>query len=241
MTRERRAPGAGRSTSASRWSGCDPRPASRRRASMSTTGWASGWSSSSTRCVGSSWTKTGSTSRVGSATRSSGSSTASATRNARVSRCPYPQFSFDNPTSSDKRRLVEPGTELVLPFQLARRVGSVEMGVELGSSLIEHAEEEWFYGLAAAWPISKRFELLGEVHGDATADFDEHVLVFDVAAPSISATPSACSSPPAVASAARTRSPTCSPISASSSGSERIRSKTSRSSSRTRSDSPTST
>ena len=97
-----------------------------------------------------------------------------------VSMSTYPQFSFNNPTSSDERGLVDSGTVLLLPFQIARRVGPVELSLELGYSLIEHEEDEWIYGLALAWPLAQRFELLGEVHGVARRDFEEDVLVFNL-------------------------------------------------------------
>jgi len=97
-----------------------------------------------------------------------------------VSMSIYPQLSFDNPTSSDERGLVDHGTELALPVQIARRAGPVEMCLELGHSLIERGEDEWMYGLAAAWPLAERFDLLGEVHGVATRDFEEDMLVFNI-------------------------------------------------------------
>lgn len=97
-----------------------------------------------------------------------------------VSMSVYPQFSFNNPTSSDERGLVNPGNELALPLQIARSAGPLELSLELGYSLIEHEEDAWIYGLAAAWPLSERFELLGEVHGVATRDFEEDVLVFNL-------------------------------------------------------------
>jgi hypothetical protein len=97
-----------------------------------------------------------------------------------VSMSVYPQFSFNNPTSSDERGLADPGTELLLPFEIARRVGPVDLGLELGYTLIEHGRDEWVYGLAAAWPLAERFELVGEVHGVATGDFEEDVLVFNL-------------------------------------------------------------
>ena len=60
------------------------------------------------------------------------------------------------------------------------RQGPVDLGLELGYTLIEHGRDEWVYGLAAAWPLAERFELVGEVHGVATGDFEEDVLVFNL-------------------------------------------------------------
>lgn len=97
-----------------------------------------------------------------------------------VSMSIYPQLSFNNPTSSDERGLVDPGSELALPFQVARRAGPVELGLELGYVLMEHGEDEWSYGLAGALPLTEGLELLGEVHGFATSDFEDDVLVFNL-------------------------------------------------------------
>jgi len=97
-----------------------------------------------------------------------------------VSLSVYPQVSFNNPTSSDERGLVDPGTELLLPFQIARAFGPVELNLELGYAFIEHSEDEWIYGLAAAWPLIECFELVGEIHGAATRDFTEDGMVFNL-------------------------------------------------------------
>jgi len=92
----------------------------------------------------------------------------------------YPQLSFNNPTSSDERGLVDPGVELLLPFQIARSFGQVEMSFEMGYAYVEHSIDEWTYGLASAWPLMECFELVGEIHGTATRTFDEDVLVFNL-------------------------------------------------------------
>jgi len=99
-----------------------------------------------------------------------------------VSMSVYPQLGFDNPTSSDERGLVDHGAELALPIQIARGAGPLELSLELGAVIVEHGDEEWLYGLAAAWPLAERLELLGEVHGVATTDFDEDILVFNLGA-----------------------------------------------------------
>ena len=97
-----------------------------------------------------------------------------------VSMSVYPLFSFNNPTSSDERGLVDPGMELVLPVQVVRRAGPIGLNLEFGYSLIEHSEDEWIYGLAAGVPLCERFDLLGEINGTSTRDFDSDILVFNV-------------------------------------------------------------
>ena len=97
-----------------------------------------------------------------------------------VSMSIYPQLSFNNPTSSADRGLVDPGMKLILPLQMVRHVGPLGLNLEIGYSSIEHAADEWLYGLAAAWPLAERFELLGEVNGTAVRDFRSDVLVFNI-------------------------------------------------------------
>lgn len=97
-----------------------------------------------------------------------------------VSMSVYPQLSFDNPTSSDERGLVEEGLELSLPVQVSRSVGPMEFTLEVGYVLVEGREDQWLCGLAAAWPVTEGFEVVGEVHGTATRGFEEDELVFNL-------------------------------------------------------------
>jgi hypothetical protein len=96
-----------------------------------------------------------------------------------ISMSVYPQFSFNNPTSSADRGLVDPGVKLILPLQIVRRFGPVGVNLEVGYSSIEHEADEWLYGLAMGWPLSERFELLGEVNGTAVRGFGSDALVFN--------------------------------------------------------------
>jgi len=92
----------------------------------------------------------------------------------------YPQFEFNNPTSSDERGLVEEGMELLLPVQLEKSLGPISMNGEVGYAIRENHEDEWVYGLALGREFSEGFELIGEIHGTALRDFAENELVFDI-------------------------------------------------------------
>jgi hypothetical protein len=92
----------------------------------------------------------------------------------------YPQLEFNNPTTSARRGLVEEGTQLLLPVQVARRVGVIGVNAEIGYGLVQHRSDEWVYGLAFGYSASERFELLGEIHGAALRDFSEDNLVFNL-------------------------------------------------------------
>ena len=92
----------------------------------------------------------------------------------------YPQFEFNNPTSSEDRGLVDDGSEYVLPFQFSRTLGPIALYLELGHAWRQHRPDEWFYGLALGYPLSDAFEFMGEIFGVAERDFDEEELVFNL-------------------------------------------------------------
>jgi hypothetical protein len=83
----------------------------------------------------------------------------------------YPQLTFNNPTSSDNRGLVDEGIEFFFPVEIARSVGIVELGFEAGYAFVEQGEDEWAFGFVVAYPLSDSLELLGELHEIAARDF----------------------------------------------------------------------
>ncbi len=97
-----------------------------------------------------------------------------------VSISTYPQLQFNNPTSSANRGVVERGVQFLLPLEMARRVGPLDVNWEFGYRFKEFQGDEWLYGLAFGHHVHKRLELLGELHGTVRRDFAEDALVFDV-------------------------------------------------------------
>ncbi len=92
----------------------------------------------------------------------------------------YPQFDFNNPTSSVDRGLADDGTELLLPFELEKKVGPFGVNTELGYAFLQHGDDEWVYGLVLGCEVSNQLELLAEIHGTAQQDFKEDELVFNL-------------------------------------------------------------
>ncbi len=92
----------------------------------------------------------------------------------------YPQLEFNNPTPSADRNVVERGRQFLLPIEMARKFGPLETTWEWGYNFREHERDEWVYGLAAGHRLTKRLELLGEVHGTALRDFTGDELLFDI-------------------------------------------------------------
>lgn len=97
----------------------------------------------------------------------------------RLSMSVYPQIVFNSSTLSNEQD--QPSVaELVLPVQLAWSTGLAVLNVEAGYGRITHEENEWFYGLAGGWPVSEHVELVAEVHGVTTGDFEEDEMLINV-------------------------------------------------------------
>jgi hypothetical protein len=94
----------------------------------------------------------------------------------------YPQIEWNIVQSSIRRGLVERGTQYLLPVQIARRVGPVELDFECGYKFFQGSTDEWIYGLAGGWPISEKLELLGELFGIASRRFDTNELILNFGA-----------------------------------------------------------
>lgn len=94
----------------------------------------------------------------------------------------YPQFEFNNPTSSADRGIVDEGTILRLPVQVSKKFGSVWANAEVGYALHQHGDDEWLYGLIVGHDIRENLSLLGEIHGGSTKEFRKHEVVFNIGA-----------------------------------------------------------
>jgi hypothetical protein len=92
----------------------------------------------------------------------------------------YPQFEFNPPTSSARRGLVDEGTNLLLPVEVSKKFGPVLVNGELGYTIRQHEDDEWFYGLIFGYQIQENLTFLGEIHGGTTYEFKENEIVFNI-------------------------------------------------------------
>jgi hypothetical protein len=89
----------------------------------------------------------------------------------------YPQFSFNSP---GPKRIVERGTQLLLPLQIAKSFGRFELNADGGYIIHEHGMDELSMGLAAGYQATKTLELLGELHSVPLRTFAENESVFQL-------------------------------------------------------------
>jgi hypothetical protein len=89
----------------------------------------------------------------------------------------YPQIEFNNTNRSVERGLVEKGRQLFLPVEGVKQVGPVEINGEIGYCLTQHGADQWEYGLAVSRQLTKRLELIGELHVSALRTLREGELL----------------------------------------------------------------
>lgn len=94
----------------------------------------------------------------------------------------YPQFEFNNSTSSARRGLAKNGSEFLLPLEMAGELGPLSVNGELGYAFLTSGDDELLFGLALGHEFSEGFELMGEIHGTSTAGFDESEWIFNLGA-----------------------------------------------------------
>jgi len=83
----------------------------------------------------------------------------------------YPQLEINLSPSSAERGLTEPGRELFLPLEAATKIGSFELGAEIGRNLVENGPDEWLGGIVIAHACGPKLDCLAEVHGTAAEHF----------------------------------------------------------------------
>ncbi|MGB6742715.1 MAG: hypothetical protein WBE38_03585 [Terracidiphilus sp.] len=77
----------------------------------------------------------------------------------------YPQVSINNPTSSVRRGIVEPGPQYYLPMEITAKLGPIGFDGEVGRWIGNRSQpSQWGRGLIAGHEFSDRFELYGEIY-----------------------------------------------------------------------------
>ena len=84
----------------------------------------------------------------------------------RVAWSVYPQLEFNTDHGSVDKGLVEPGRQLLLPTEITLEVRHVEINGEVGRNLVEHGPDGWVYGISTEANVTRRLELLAELHGE---------------------------------------------------------------------------
>lgn len=76
------------------------------------------------------------------------------------------------------RGILEDTDVWVLPVQFQYNLPLGRINAELRYAALENANDEWGYGIAAAYPVTERTELMLELHGGATRRFEDDTWLY---------------------------------------------------------------
>jgi hypothetical protein len=79
----------------------------------------------------------------------------------------YPQIEVNNTANSVRRDLVYQGPLFLLPLEITKKVGPVDVDLEVGRWFTQQ-KPYWISGLALGHQATRRLEVLGEIHSDST-------------------------------------------------------------------------
>ncbi len=91
----------------------------------------------------------------------------------------YPQCEFNNPNRSADRGLVDRGVRLLIPMEMTKTAGPVNLNSEFGYWITQYGPNEWVAGLAAGRQVLPRLELLGEIYATGRVNGTERETSFD--------------------------------------------------------------
>lgn len=91
----------------------------------------------------------------------------------------YPRVIFNIFQSSVRRGLSEDGTRVRLPLEIAKKFGRFELNPEVGALVSTVGRSEWLYGIVAGTALTKRTEVMAELHGTSRSNFSRDELALN--------------------------------------------------------------
>jgi len=76
----------------------------------------------------------------------------------------YPRLEFNNATDSVRRGLADQGPNFLLPLEVTRKIGPVDVDFEAGYWFSRHTRDQDIFGLALGHQATKKLEVLGELY-----------------------------------------------------------------------------
>lgn len=95
----------------------------------------------------------------------------------------FPQVEIGGPSGSVKGGLAEGGTRLLLPVEVNKALGPVNLDFEVGYFVplrSPRSHEERILGFAAGHEFTPKFEFIGEVYNDSVMGVPPHDTTFDL-------------------------------------------------------------
>jgi hypothetical protein len=92
----------------------------------------------------------------------------------------YPQVEILEPTTTDDGQAMDRSAQVLLPFEITRQVGPVDINFEAGYWLVPGAPDQRILGLAVGRQFTKKFEGLAEIYDDVVLGGTSRSTTLDV-------------------------------------------------------------
>jgi len=92
----------------------------------------------------------------------------------------FPQMEFKGTAGAIKSGIAQSGTRFLMPMEIQRNVGPLELDFEAGYYFPIHGHEERIIGFAAGHNFTKKAELIGEVYNDRAMGTLPHDTTWDL-------------------------------------------------------------
>jgi hypothetical protein len=91
----------------------------------------------------------------------------------------FPQWEITGPSASVKNGIAESTSRILLPVQIQRNVGPLELDFEAGYYFPLRGHNERILGFSAGHQVNKRVEVIGEIYNDRGMGFLPHDTTWD--------------------------------------------------------------
>ena len=92
----------------------------------------------------------------------------------------FPQMELNGPLSARRSGIAENATRFLLPVEVQRNVGPLELDAEAGYYFPIHGHQERIIGLAVGHNFTKKAELIGEIYNDRAMGALPHDTTWDL-------------------------------------------------------------
>jgi hypothetical protein len=92
----------------------------------------------------------------------------------------FPRVIFNISQSAARRGLADDGTRFQLPIQIMKSFPTFDLDFECGALASTVGRAEWLYGMVIGFDVTKKTELMAELHGTSRTNFTDDVLAANV-------------------------------------------------------------
>lgn len=92
----------------------------------------------------------------------------------------FPQMETAGSELARQKGIAAPGPRYLLPLEVSRKLGSLDLDFEAGYYVAGHGPRERIFGLVAGRPVTQRLELDAEIYDDRAYDAGPHSTTLDL-------------------------------------------------------------